>query len=174
MKELYIVRHAKSSWDFPDLPDEERPLLEKGKKRTKLVIDYLLENNISIDLIISSHAVRARETAAILAHALNYPEDNIMISKNVYHGNDESFFNLFYDLSNDIESVMIVGHNPTMTNFANRFLERKIDWLPTSGIVSVKFVTDNWNQVPLANKKVEFLITPKFVKDRNLRKRRSN
>ena len=67
MKTLYIVRHAKSSWDHPGLGDDQRPLLEKGKKRTKYVVDYFLENNCRPDLIISSHAVRAFETAKIIA-----------------------------------------------------------------------------------------------------------
>ena len=80
MKTLYIVRHAKSSWDQAGLADHQRPLLEKGKKRTKRIIDYLLENNIKADLIISSHAVRALETARIIGYALNYPVDEIRIS----------------------------------------------------------------------------------------------
>ncbi len=81
MKTLYIVRHAKSSWDHPGLGDDQRPLLEKGKKRTKYVVDYFLENNINPDLIISSHAVRAFETAKIIATSLDYPENKI----NLFH-----------------------------------------------------------------------------------------
>ncbi len=90
MKTLYIVRHAKSSWNKVDMPDEKRPLMEKGKKRTKKVIDYLLANHIKVDYIISSHAVRAHETAKILAHALKYPIENIKIDSNIYHGNGDA------------------------------------------------------------------------------------
>jgi phosphohistidine phosphatase len=161
MKTLYIVRHAKSSWKYPELTDDERPLLEKGKKRTKKIVDYLLRKNIQLDLIISSHAVRALETARILAHALGYPEDNIQISRQLYHANADQVYDQFFDLSDDIDNLMIVGHNPTFTNFANHFLEDKIDWLPTSGVVSISFDTRMWVNLPMANRKKNFVIFPK-------------
>jgi phosphohistidine phosphatase len=170
MKTLYIVRHAKSSWDSPGHEDHERPLLEKGKKRTKLVIDYLLENNVKVDLIISSHAVRARSTAIIIANALHYPENEIQISTRIYHGDMDSLFNLFYDLSDNIQSLMLVGHNPTFTSYANYFLKDKIDWLPTSGIVCIEFDTDKWEQLPLSGKKTKFVISPKLMKEKKKRK----
>ncbi len=160
MKTLYIVRHAKSSWDFPGLGDEERPLLEKGKKRTQKISKYLLEKNVSLDLILSSHATRALETAKILAHALAYPEDEIRISEQIYHSNADRLYDQFYDLSDDVEKLMIVGHNPTFTNFANHFLDEKIDWLPTSGIVSVSFDTAHWMKLDIAKKTVNFVIFP--------------
>jgi phosphohistidine phosphatase len=161
MKTLYIVRHAKSSWKYPELTDEERPLLEKGKKRTRKVIDYLLDKNTKVDLIISSHAVRAMETARILAHALGYPEDNILISRQVYHANAEQLYDQFFDLSDEVEDLMIVGHNPAFTNFANHFLDKKIDWLPTSGIVSVSFNTRLWVNINMAERSTNFVVYPR-------------
>lgn len=173
MKTLYIVRHAKSSWDFPELPDAERPLLEKGKKRTRYIIQYLLDNKVNVDLIMSSHAVRAMETARIIAHSLNYNESRIQVSRSIYHGDDESYFDLLYDLSDSISSVMIVGHNPAMTNFANRLLSEPIDWLPTSAVVRVDFNADEWTGLPQAKHKVGFYITPKQIREQNNRKKRN-
>lgn len=161
MKTLYIVRHAKSSWNHPELSDEERPLLEKGKKRTRKIIDYLREKNVSVDLIISSHAVRASETARIIAHGIGYPPENIRISRQVYHASADLLLDQFFDLSDDISSLMIVGHNPAFTNFANQFLEKKIDWLPTSGVVSVSFDTRLWVNLPLAKPRPNFIIYPR-------------
>lgn len=161
MKTLYIVRHAKSSWKYPELTDEERPLLEKGKKRTRKVIDYLLDKNTKVDLIISSHAVRALETARILAHALGYAEDNILISRQVYHASAEQLYDQFFDLSNEVENLMIVGHNPAFTSFANHFLDKKIDWLPTSGIVSVSFDTRLWVNINMAERSTNFVVYPR-------------
>ena len=166
MKTLYIVRHAKSSWDHPGLADHERPILEKGKNRTKLICDYLLENNLTVDLMISSHAVRAHQTASIIADGLNYPEDNIQISTTIYHGDIDSLFNQLFELSNDINSVMLFGHNPTFTSLANYFLAKKIDWLPTSAIVSIEFDTDKWENFINARKKVKFVITPRLLKEK--------
>ena len=161
MKTLYIVRHAKSSWNFPELSDEERPLLEKGKKRTRKIINFLQEKDVSVDLIISSHATRALETARIIAHGIGYTVDNIRISQQVYYASADQLYDQFFDLSDDIQSLMIVGHNPAFTNFANHFLDKKIDWLPTSGVVSVTFDTNIWVNLPLAKRKMNFIIYPK-------------
>ncbi len=165
MKTLYIVRHAKSSWDHPELADHERPILTKGENRTKLISDYLVEKNHTVDLIISSHAIRARQTASIIADALNYPEKNIQISPNIYHGGIDNLSNQLYELPDTINSVMLFGHNPTFTSFANYFLHKKIDWLPTSAIVCIEFDTDRWENFINAQKKVKFVITPRLLKE---------
>jgi phosphohistidine phosphatase len=167
MKTIYIVRHAKSSWENPGLSDDQRPLLEKGKKRTKKVIDFLHEKNVKVDYIMSSHAVRAMETARIYAHALNYPVDQIKVESQIYYSNGERIFNQFYDLDNKYQSVMIVGHNPAFTDFANNFLRPMIDNLPTSGVVSVSFKTDKWEEIPTARFNVNFMIFPKLMSNRD-------
>ena len=161
MKTVYIVRHAKSSWDSADLPDEKRPLLEKGKKRTKKVVDYLLENNIRVDYIISSHAVRALETAKILAHALKYPAESIKIDSHLYYTDGDGISNQFFDLPDRFDSVMIVGHNPALTDFVNNYLPESVDQLPTSGVVSISFHTDEWDKAPMADHHVNFILFPK-------------
>jgi phosphohistidine phosphatase len=161
MKTIYIVRHAKSSWTNPELPDAERPLLEKGRKRAKKVIDYLQDRNIRVDYIISSHAVRAMETAKILARGLNYPLENIKIDPQVYFATGDSLINQFFDMPERFDSVMIVGHNPTLTDFVNKFLKEPIDNLATSGVVSISFDTMNWESIPLAKRKTNFVLIPK-------------
>lgn len=163
MKTLYIVRHAKSSWDHPGLSDHQRPLLEKGKKRTRYIVDYLLDHNVQLDLIISSHAVRAYETARIIANALKYPDDRILVSESIYFGYPDSFFDLFYDLSDDVNSLMLVGHNPGFTTFANYFLDNKIDNLPTSGVVCIDFDMNGWEKIHDSKRKVKFVISPKSL-----------
>jgi phosphohistidine phosphatase len=161
MKTIYIVRHAKSSWNAIDLADEQRPLMEKGRKRTKKVIDYLLKNQVRVDYIISSQAVRAYETAKLLAHGLKYPVENIKIDKQIYYATGDSILNQFYDLPDRFDSVMIVGHNPSLTDFVNQFMKSPIDNLPTSGIVSISFDTDRWEKVPVAKRKINFILFPK-------------
>ncbi len=161
MKTIYIVRHAKSSWDLTDLPDEQRPLMEKGKKRTKKVIDFLLHKNTTVDYIISSHAVRALETAKIIAHGLKYPIEDIKIDPHVYYSDGDGIFNQFFDLPDRYHSVMIVGHNPALTDFVNAFLKKPLDNLPTSGVVSVSFDTDLWEKIPLSRSTTNFVLIPK-------------
>ncbi len=165
MKTVYIVRHAKSSWNFPHLSDHDRPLLNKGRNRTKLIGNYLVRNKISVDLIISSSAVRALETAKIIAKSIGYPADEIQIERDIYHADAESLTDGLYGLSNNIRSVMLFGHNPTFTYFANQWLDEEIEWLPTSAVAGISFETDNWEGLSAAKFKTEFLITPGMLKE---------
>ncbi|MDO9510911.1 MAG: histidine phosphatase family protein [Bacteroidales bacterium] len=164
MKTLYIIRHAKSSWDFPDISDDQRPLIEKGKNRTRKVLDHLASIDTPCpDCMMSSHAIRALETARIFADTLNYPPDKIIISKKIYHGPAEHLFDQFYGLDDAIETVMIFGHNPTLTAFANFFGNKAIEWIPTSGVVCVNLDTNRWTDMNLCTSRILFYITPKSL-----------
>jgi len=161
MKTLYIVRHAKSSWDHPGLSDDERPLIKKGIKRTNKIAAFLQDKDIKVDRFISSYAVRAHETAKIIAGTLAYPENKISISRQLYHGSTDHIYDELHALPDDIESVMIFGHNPTFTSLANHFLSEKTDWLPTSAVVAISFNTDKWTEITLAEQKTKFVIFPR-------------
>lgn len=166
MKTLYLLRHAKSSWENPDLDDFDRPLLQKGLKKSKVIIDYLLKNSVHVDLIISSPAVRALETAAFFADALKYPNVLIRKEKSLYFGDPDSYFSQFYDIPKHVNSLMLVGHNPAITYFANLLLKQKIEFLPTSGIVSIIFEAENWEEAADARRKTNFVVYPgMFMKD---------
>ena len=163
-KTLLMVRHAKSSWDNSELSDHERPLLKLGIKRTMLIIDYLSKSHVKPDLIVSSHAVRAFETARMIAKGLSYPRHEIQIERNIYFHDADGLYNLAMALPDDKNVVMLVGHNPAMTQLANMFLDEKLDYLPTTGVVSMGFDTDQWNQIALANKELHFCVFPKMLK----------
>ncbi len=161
MKSLYIIRHAKSSWDFTELSDEERPLIEKGMKRAKKIGNYLKDNNVKADIIISSHANRAFQTAQIIAKKIDYPQEKIKIDKKIYGTGIDNLFNTIFGISNDFKCAFLFGHNPTFTNIANYFLDERIDNLPTAGLVCVEFDTDNWNEIVNAIKLNNYVIFPK-------------
>jgi len=165
MKTLIIVRHAKSSWDNPMLTDHDRPLLEIGKKRTRLVVNKLQELNIHPDLIISSSATRALETAQYLAKGLNYPKEAIKTSSAYYMASTRDLLNEFFDMPDRFNTVMMVGHNPTLTNLSNNFLTQPLDNLPTSGIVKLCFNTDSWDRILQSELTCELVITPKSLKN---------
>jgi phosphohistidine phosphatase len=139
MKTIYLVRHGKSSWTHKDVSDDQRPLLVKGENNTKNVAEYFVKHKLAVDVIISSHAIRAYETAKIIAAVIKYPEKEIKIDNQIYFSDGEGYFDVFYELSNDINSVMLVGHNPSITNFANHFIENKIENIPTSAVVCISF-----------------------------------
>ena len=163
MKTLFIVRHGKSAWDNPDLKDHDRTLLPKGIKRTKKIAKYLAANNHRPDLMISSSAVRAFETAKIIAEELNYNEDKIKLESNIYYQGTDYLMELLYGLPNDVNSVMLFGHNPTFSHFANKFLDKKISDLPTTGTVSISFETEKWEEIHTAAKNTNFVVVPRML-----------
>jgi phosphohistidine phosphatase len=160
MKTLYIMRHGKSSWEGRNLKDFERPLLTTGEKRTKRISQYLLDRAVAPDLIISSHAVRAFETATLIASALNYPRHKIQIESQVYHNGTEGLWSLIFSLPDEKDNVMIVGHNPALTQFVNGLLDEPVDYLPTSAVVSISFKTNKWNELFIADKRINFITYP--------------
>ncbi|MCB2206676.1 MAG: histidine phosphatase family protein [Bacteroidetes bacterium] len=164
MKTLYIVRHAKSSWSDRSLSDHERLLMRKGIVKTKKITDFLSKQIKCPDLLLSSTAVRAKKTADLVAKELDYPEDRIVTSKALYHADSEEIFDEIYGISNNINNLMIFGHNPGLTYFVNLFLRPTIENLPTSGVVSIEFITDKWEEISEAKFHVNFVVFPKMLK----------
>jgi len=124
MKHLYIARHAKSSWEDFTIADHDRPILAKGGERTKKVADAMKAKHLLPDLIISSTAKRAQQTAILLAKGLGYGVENIRFEKNIYHALENDILDELYGLDNNIQSVMIVGHNPTLPILLISFQKR--------------------------------------------------
>lgn len=164
MKTIYIVRHAKSSWDDISLTDHERSLSKTGVRKTKLIIDYLCQQKIIPDLMISSSAVRARETAFQIAVGIGYPLTDVVIDKALYHAGSDDVYATLFGIQDEVGSVMIFGHNPTLTYFVNNFVSPEIDNLPTTGIVSVSFSTDKWEKLTEAKFQTNFVVFPRMLK----------
>ncbi|HRY98232.1 MAG TPA: histidine phosphatase family protein [Bacteroidales bacterium] len=163
MKTVYLVRHAKASWEHPELPDRQRPLLPKGEARTRAIGEYLRKKKVKPELIISSDAVRARETALILAAELSYPAGALLFDPRLYDDPGYSFFDVLSARNNALNSVMLVGHNPGMTQLMFRYAGNSIDHLPTSGVVAVRFHTQRWEELPLAKHTLDFLVYPRLI-----------
>jgi len=167
MKKLYIVRHAKSSWEDFRLPDHDRYLLPMGIDKTKKIGNWLKKKkNVLPELIICSSAVRAQETAKILAEKLGYPSSRIRVDPNFYHAEPETILESLYELPDEVKEVMIVGHNTTFNDLANDFLDWKhqIENLPTSGVVAVIIKTSRWVEIAAAESELEFMIFPRMLK----------
>ena len=167
MKTLYIARHAKSSWDDMQVSDHDRKLLPVGKNRTKKIARWLKEHKVFPDKIISSTAVRAYKTACLLAQGMGFPEEKTEKKTTLYNADTEDIMEIIYALPDTVEKVMVVGHNPAFTVLVNLFLdwEHQIDNLPTSGVAAILFDTNKWEETDQAKYQVEFLITPKKIKE---------
>ena len=142
MKHLFIIRHGKATQQM--MADIKRPLIEKGKKRTLKFALKLKETLVNPDLIISSPAVRAYQTAEILAEVFNYPKSKIDINKYFYFYEEEAVLHQLKYLKDNVQTVFITGHNPVWTDLANRLYSSPVFHLRTSGIVGIGFETDTW------------------------------
>jgi phosphohistidine phosphatase len=142
MKTLLILRHAKSSWNNPELADIDRPLNKRGKRDAPRIGALLREEDLIPDIIISSPAVRARKTAKAVSKASGY-EGKIEINEDYYPGYTESFIESFYSLEERIGSVMIVAHNPGLEEFLYDLTGESVR-LPTSALAQVLLPIDEW------------------------------
>ena len=163
MKTLYVIRHAKSSWDDTALPDFDRKLNERGKRDAPRMGKRLKEKEIYPDLVISSPAKRAISTAKRVTGALGYPKKNIKTDHQLYHANEDKILTVINSINDKHDTVFLFGHNPGLTDFVNTIMEIEvnIDNVPTCGIVAIKFRADSWKDISWASGKLIFFDYPK-------------
>lgn len=149
MKQLYIVRHAKSSWDDLELSDFDRPLNERGKRDAPSMGKRLKEKGTHPDLMLASPAKRAFSTARRIAKVLEYDKEKIKTDQRLYHASEETFFSVIREVKNKHDILMVFGHNPGLTDFANAVdnTDANIDNVPTCGIVAFSMDIDDWSQL---------------------------
>ena len=147
MKTLYLVRHAKSSWKFPELDDFERPLNKRGKKDAPAMGRFLKDKDIMPDIIISSPAVRASMTTRIISDILSYPLSRVKYSDKIYEADTTSLLKVVSRIDDKYNSTMLVGHNPGMTYFANMLASARIDNIPTCGIICAELDISSWQEI---------------------------
>ena len=144
MKTLSIIRHGKATQE--PMPDIKRHLTPKGIDRTSKRAKDILQIDVKPDLIISSPAVRAFQTAEILAKELNYPKE-IGINPVFYFHSLPDVMSQIKQIPDTFENVVIVGHNPVWTNLADYFLPEQLFHLRTSGLAVVNFDTLKWSGI---------------------------
>ena len=164
MKKLLVVRHAKSDWSQPGQTDEKRNINDKGILKSGRIIDYLKRKEILPDLIITSHALRACETAQLIAKGIGIDPEDIQIHPKIYSWNEDQLFDLFLEIPDNVETLMIVGHNPVLTNFINYLVSPPIDWMPTSSVAALSVPIKKWSEISKNKAELLFFITPKMLK----------
>jgi len=164
MKILYLMRHAKSSWSYDELNDHQRPLNERGRDDAPLMGQALAERNITVDLLLTSSAVRAQSTAVLVAREIKYPHDQIQVDESVYRAEVKDLLRVVRDCPDTANSVLLVGHNNTITDFANLLSPSPINEMATSAIVCLHFRIENWAKIDRANAEFYFYDTPKNQK----------
>lgn len=160
MKNLFLCRHAKSSWDYPDLVDHLRPLANRGLRDAPLMANRLLEQGIYPELILTSDAVRARETAEIFADKLGLPRQIIQEKPQLYHASTSSILSQVKPISDKVHTAFIFGHNPGFNDIIHHF-GGDIGNLPTSGVYGIKFEVDHWAEIHPKNAEFWYYDYPK-------------
>ncbi|MBL0012283.1 MAG: histidine phosphatase family protein [Flavobacterium sp.] len=146
MKNLILIRHAKSSWDAP-LRDFDRPLMQRGIKDAHEVAGHCLQFLPHQYQIFSSAAKRAKETAIIFAQNFSYPIESILFDEALYTFDMRKLEDIIKSFANSYNNVILFGHNEAITNFVNKFGDIFIDNVSTSGFVSLQFDTEDWSLI---------------------------
>ncbi len=165
MKQLIIVRHAKSSWDNPLISDFDRPLNKRGETDAPRMGKKIKDRKIIPDLIISSPANRAITTCKIFCDTLHFPVDRIQVEQKLYHASEDHILSLLKTLKDHPrdkeEIVLIFGHNPCLTEFTNSLLNEDIDNIPTCGVVGCLLSVQSWKDLKWGCGKLKFFDYPK-------------
>ena len=146
MKELILLRHAKSSWDN-NLDDRNRPLTEKGVNRIINISNASRKFFLDIDVVYSSPAIRAINTAIITSSVLKINFSKMKINENLYSFNSQNILSFIKSIDNKFNRVLCVGHNPAFTEVANLLGNKELIHLPTAGWVKFKLNESDWKDI---------------------------
>ncbi len=146
MKTLILVRHAKSSWEF-NVIDHERPLNDRGNSDAYLVSNILKNDNLKVDYILCSDALRTVTTANIFISNLKLNSDLLELNHDLYDFSGENLLKTIKSCSNSVNNLLVFGHNHAVTNFVNTYGNLPIDNIPTCGVTIIEFDTNNCNNI---------------------------
>jgi phosphohistidine phosphatase len=149
-RRLSLLRHAKSSWSDAGLDDFDRPLNSRGKHDAPMMGRRLLERGARPSLIVTSPAKRARATAKKIAKTLNYPQEFLQSDKELYLASPEQILAVIARQDDQFQDIMVVGHNPGLTELASQLSGRYIDNIPTTGVVCLETEADSWSDLAKA------------------------
>jgi len=161
VKNIYLIRHAKSSWKAPVPGDLERPLNKRGERDAQEMGKRLAERGILPQLLITSPAKRAMDTCRLIASALGFPLEKVIIQPDLYHADEEEFLKVIRDIPGTIQSAILFGHNPGITDVSNKLQGPFINEIPTCGLVGCSFNVSDWKNTRFEEGTLEFMDYPK-------------
>lgn len=164
MKTLYLVRHAKSSWDEKAISDFDRPLNKRGLRDAPFMAGLLAGRGERPEVIVTSSAKRAASTARFFAAAIGLPGELVIEMRPLYAASPETILGVVRELDDGFGSAMIVGHNPGLTQAADEIAPGSLLHMPTCSVASIELPVDSWMLMRAGKGKLRFFETPK--KDR--------
>ncbi|MHB1400550.1 MAG: SixA phosphatase family protein [Trichloromonadaceae bacterium] len=147
MKRLTLVRHGKSSWKDPEVADFGRPLNKRGERDAPRMGERLAQRGLRPDLLLSSPAKRTRQTAEALAEKLQLAPEQLRFDGEIYEAEPSGLLEVIRGLEEAWGHVLLVGHNPGLTELGNLLADCGLDNLPTCGLLVIDFDLPSWQQV---------------------------
>ena len=150
MKTIYIVRHAKSSWEYDGVKDIDRPLKKRGINDAHLLSKILAKQLKKPDVFVSSSANRALHTAVIFCENFDYPLSNLQIKRQLYSFSDGYLVKTVKALDDGFSSAIVFSHDHGINTFVNKFGNKPIAHVPTCGVIGIKFNEKHWKNIKKA------------------------
>ncbi|CAM1374480.1 SixA phosphatase family protein [Tenacibaculum xiamenense] len=147
MKTIYIVRHAKSSWEYDGIKDIDRPLKKRGINDAHLLSKILAKKLKKPDVFVSSSANRALHTAVIFCENFDYPLSNLQIKRQLYSFSDGYLVKTVKALDDGFSSAIVFSHDHGINTFVNKFGNKPIAHVPTCGVIGIKFNEKHWKDI---------------------------
>jgi phosphohistidine phosphatase len=147
MKQLLIVRHAKSDWTSGAQKDFERPLNKRGFRDAPEMAGRLLSQHLIPQLLVSSPALRAYTTATIFAETFNIHTKEIKTEPLIYEASAGALLHIINAFDNKYNFIALFGHNPGITNLAINLCSTDVYDIPTCGMILIEFPFDDWKMI---------------------------
>jgi phosphohistidine phosphatase len=161
MKRVWLLRHAKSSWDDPELADPERPLAPRGRKAARRVARWISDNHVRPELVLCSNALRARATLDLVLVALGRPE--VEIDDSLYRASAADLLERLHALPAEVASALVVGHNPTLHELAGVLAPPGPEAFPTGALAELRLAVDDWTDARAGCAHLEALVIPRTL-----------
>ena len=159
MKTLFVLRHAKSSWENPDVSDFDRQLNERGLKTAPIMGDRIYQNQFQPATIISSPAKRAKQTAVLIKETAQI-ECKIEYDERIYEASPHRLLEVISELDEKKGSAMLIGHNPGLEGLI-KILTGKVQSMPTAALAVIDLDKENWNEIAAESGKLRAVFSPK-------------
>jgi phosphohistidine phosphatase len=167
MKNILLLRHAKSSWDDSSLKDFDRPLAKRGQKDAPRVGRFIRESKTVPATIISSPAQRAKQTAQLIAVEANLGTDAISWVEDLYYGGARDYLTAIQSAPEDAADIMLIGHNPLMEETVSLLCNGEGGYgvrMPTAALVCIEHPAIEWKQVKPGTARLKWMMIPKLLK----------
>jgi len=163
MKTLYLLRHGKAFEGTVKMPDIDRPLMERGINDSYLIAAWYRKQYPVPGLVLSSSAIRALHTACIFCRTVGYPVEKIKVNDALYEITPEGLLSMVMETNNNIDHLVVTGHNPVITEIANWYLDPEVEKIPTAGMVVIMYDCESWKELKKAEYKASMGIPKNIV-----------